>query len=167
MSLSHSFPTFPYPFLSLSVLSPSLPPSLSLFLALPSQFLSSLSSPFPCPPSPRPLSSLPPSSLSPIQCSGDEVGHALLESGGGKASGAYPSFQGGGGFSGGGGYGGGGFGGGGGGGGGWGGRGGGGGGGGGGGRTAVVKCRGLPYETKEYELAIFFKEYEVSELYVT
>ena len=75
-----------------------------------------------------------------IQCSGDEVAHALLDSGGGRSSGSY--------------------------------RGGGGGGGGGGGREggrrrqgsggAVVKARGLPFSTTEYELAGFFEEYDVS-----
>ena len=71
------------------------------------------------------------------QCSGDEVAHALLDSGGGR------------GYSGGGGY-----------------R----GGGGGGGRRrrgsggAVVKARGLPFSTTEYELAGFFEEYDVRTL---
>ena len=73
------------------------------------------------------------------QCSGDEVAHALLDSGGGR------------GYSGGGGY-----------------RGGGGGGGGGrrrrGSGGAVVKARGLPFSTTEYELAGFFEEYDVREL---
>lgn len=70
-----------------------------------------------------------------IQCSGDEVAHALLDSGGGRNSAPY--------------------------------RGGGGGGGGGGRRRrgsggAVVKARGLPFSTTEYELAGFFEEYDVS-----
>ena len=73
------------------------------------------------------------------QCSGDEVAHALLDSGGGR------------GYSGGGGY-----------------RGGGGGGGGGrrrrGSGGAVVKARGLPFSTTEYELAGFFEEYDVRTL---
>lgn len=73
------------------------------------------------------------------QCSGDEVAHALLDSGGGR------------GYSGGGGY-----------------RGGGGGGGGGrrrrGSGGAVVKARGLPFSTTEYELAGFFEEYDVRDL---
>ena len=78
--------------------------------------------------------------LDSTQCSGDEVAHALLDSGGGR------------GYSGGGGY-----------------RGGGGGGGGGGRRRhgsggTVVKARGLPFSTTEYELAGFFEEYDVRDL---
>ena len=86
-----------------------------------------------------------------FQCSGDEVAQAILEhgtgggsSGGGGGGGGrgYSSYRGGG-------------------------RGGGDGGGGGGGRRrrssgACVKCRGLPYSTKEEELVEFFAEYDVS-----